>query len=119
MGASNSDSTNSNEVVQAVEEVPELTPEEQAKVDFDLWIKTQFSSWDGSNIPLVKLVKKNMNDPKSFEHIETVYKAGEVGTGITVEMTYRGKNGFGGLVKGKVTGYADYESDTIMIMSAE
>ena len=55
--------------------------------------KQYFSEWDGSCKPLVKAVKEQMNDPKSFEHIETRYLQSE-GT-ATVKMKFRGKNGLG------------------------
>jgi len=60
-------------------------------------IKKQFSAWDGSHRELVKMVKKNMNDPSSFDHESTVYWDNGDGT-INVLMRYRGKNAFGGLV---------------------
>lgn len=40
----------------------------------NIWIKSQFSVWDGSHRELEKLVKKNLNDEKSFDHIETTYR---------------------------------------------
>lgn len=32
-----------------------------------------FSAWDGSHIALTRMIKESMNDPKSFEHVETKY----------------------------------------------
>jgi len=55
------------------------------------------SAWDGSNISLVRETKNTMKDPKSFEHIET--RIAPVSNGQhTAVMTYRGRNGFGGMV---------------------
>lgn len=34
-------------------------------------IKKAVNPWDGSLRPLVKAVKQNMHDPKSFEHVKT------------------------------------------------
>lgn len=51
-----------------------------------------FSAWDGSNRELVELVKANMNDPDSFEHVETRFK--DHGDGYRIVMTFRGKNAF-------------------------
>lgn len=35
------------------------------------WIESQFSSWDKKHIALSELIKDNLNDSKSFKHIET------------------------------------------------
>jgi len=75
------------------------------------------SAWDGSNTYLVKLVKENLNDPKSFEHVKTTFS--DNGTdSITIKMVYRAKNGFGGLVLGTVIAKADYITDQIKIISS-
>ena len=37
------------------------------------WVSGQFSFWDGSHSDFNKLIKKNLNDEKSFKHIETNY----------------------------------------------
>lgn len=92
---------------------PTLTPEEQEKIVYQQWIEEQFSLWDGSHVALVDLVKENMNDPKSFEHVETRYD--DNGDGITVYMKFRGKNAFGGLVLNEVSAKADYKTNTITI----
>jgi len=36
-------------------------------------IEHQFSAWDGSHRNLERLIKKTMNDPDSYDHVETVY----------------------------------------------
>ena len=55
------------------------------------------SAWDGSIRSVVRNVKYRMKDPKSFEHIET--RITPVSNGQhTAVMTYRGRNGFGGMV---------------------
>jgi hypothetical protein len=58
------------------------------------------SSWDGSHRSVNKYVEKNLRDPDSFDHIETritpVDKNGE----HKLIMSYRAKNGFGGLTTG-------------------
>lgn len=65
-------------------------------------IKKQFSGFDGSNRGLIKAVKQSMNDPKSFEHVETRHWVLKNDT-VIVKMTYRGKNAFGGVVTERVT----------------
>ena len=60
------------------------------------------SPWDGSHGDLIEWTKDNLNDPNSFEHDETriapVTESGE----HTLIMTYRAKNGFGGVVRGSI-----------------
>ena len=34
-------------------------------------IEKGFSAWDGSHTKLVELTKAQMNDPKSFDHLQT------------------------------------------------
>jgi len=68
-------------------------------------ILKQFSSWDGSHNNLKKWVKNNMNDPKSFEHVETTYT--DKGDYLLVYMKYRGKNSFGAKVLQTVIGTVD------------
>lgn len=89
--------------------------ETKAVEDYENWILNQFSAWDGSNRYLVKLVKENLNDPKSFEHVETVYW--DKGNYILVKMTYRANNAFGALILQNITAKADYVSQTISVIS--
>lgn len=86
----------------------------KAEKDFNDWVNSQFSPWDGSNYNLVDLIKQNMNDPKSFEHIETRQSI-EKGKGITLYMKYRGKNAFGGLIINTVEAYADYNTQVLHV----
>jgi len=73
----------------------------QARAEFEKQqrekeIEDQFSAWDGSHIELTKIIKASMNDPKSYEHVETVYQ--DAGDRLIVITTFRGKNAFGGTV---------------------
>lgn len=72
--------------------------EEKAKeiADRNKKIESQFSPWDGSHKTLEKLIKQNMNDPDSYEHVKTVYW--DKGNYLIVSTTFRGKNAFGGKV---------------------
>ena len=56
-----------------------------------------FSAWDGYHRDLVKYVKGLMNDPKSFEHVNTTYVMTNDGYAI-INMVYRGRNALGGIV---------------------
>lgn len=92
----------------------ELTPEEKQTQDFLAWKDAQFSVWDGSCPPLIKLVKDNMNNPKSFKHYKTQFRV-DMLKGVEVEMEYGGTNAFGGMVRNTVRGYIDYNTKTIKI----
>lgn len=50
----------------------------------------------GSCPALVQYVKQRMNDPESFQHVETRYV--DKGDYMIVFMTYRGRNAFSGVV---------------------
>ncbi|MGJ1420452.1 hypothetical protein ACR79T_12565 [Sphingobacterium spiritivorum] len=56
-------------------------------------IENQLSNFDGSLIKFREYIKNNLNDPSSFEHVETRYKDNGDGT-ASVYMKYRGKNAF-------------------------
>ena len=66
------------------------------------------SPWDGSHRDLTRRVKGQLVDPDSFEHIST--RVSPVSAGIhTWRMTFRAKNGFGGMVVNAATGYYQNE----------
>ncbi len=63
--------------------------------------------WDGSHPGIVRAVKAQLNDPDSFQHDETkVYPVNEEGRNAAF-MTFRARNGFGGMVRGKALGSFD------------
>ena len=74
------------------------------------YISNAFSS-DGSHRKLVSYVKERMNDQNSFEHVKTVYW--DFKKKIVVQMTYRGKNGFGALVIQTVIADTDLEGNIL------
>ena len=82
---------------------------------YKAWVEGQFSLWDGSNTYLVDLIKKNLNDDKSFKHVETTYS--DKGTYLIVKMTYRASNAFGATILQNVTAKADYKTNTITVTS--
>lgn len=65
-----------------------------------------FSPYDGSHRGLEKSIKSSMNDPDSYDHVETRYR--DDSTTILVTTKFRGKNAFGGVIvnyaKGKLDG---------------
>ena len=59
-------------------------------------VDSQFSSWDGSHKKLTEYIKSNMNNPDSYEHVETKYK--ETNDFLFVITTIRGQNNFGAII---------------------
>lgn len=67
------------------------------------------SGWDGSHTGVVADVKRQLNDPDSFEHDETrVTLVSAEGT-HRLFMNFRAKNAFGGMVRGQAE--AVYQSE--------
>lgn len=93
----------------------EETREQERQDDYrkDI-VEKQFSDWDGSHIKLTKLIKENMHDPNSYEHIETKYKDNI--DFIFVTTKYRGKNAFGAKVINSTSVNADIEGNIIKIL---
>jgi hypothetical protein len=77
------------------------------------WVQNQFDPWNGSAIAVVESVKNQMNDPHSFEHVETTYTDKGNMKGIDVYMTYRGTNAFGGVVTNRIHGSYDYRKNRV------
>ena len=65
----------------------EYNPKPNSKIENNL------SKLDGSYTKFRNYIEENLNDPSSFEHVETRYKDNNDGT-ATVWMKYRGKNAF-------------------------
>jgi hypothetical protein len=78
-------------------------------------LEYHFSAWDGSHVGLTNFIKKSMNDPDSYEHIETVYW--DKGDHLIVKTTFRGKNAFGGVVKNWVMAKVDLDGNVIEVIS--
>ncbi len=85
--------------------------EKQQRVDM---IQKQFSVWDGSHNNLTKTIKDAMNDPKSYEHVETKYV--DKGDYLLIQTTYRGSNAFGAIVKDTIIAKVSLEGDVLEIV---
>jgi hypothetical protein len=79
-------------------------------------IKQQFSGWDGSHKNLTKLIKDNMHDPSSYEHVETSYSEIDANT-LYVTTAYRGNNAFGAKVLNKVEAEVSVDGKILKILS--
>lgn len=80
-------------IQQAADAEKRKMAEEQARKEL---IENQFSSWDGSHRNLTTFIKRAMNDPKSYSHVETVYW--DMGDHLVVRTSFRGNNAFGGVI---------------------
>lgn len=77
-------------------------------------IETSFSAWDGSHRGLTKVIKASMNDPDSYDHVETVYW--DKDDYLIVRTTFRGKNAFGGVVKNWVEAKVDLDGNVLAVI---
>jgi len=77
-------------------------------------VEKQFSAWDGSHRGLTKAIKESMNDPSSYDHVETRYL--DRGDHLIVTTIFRGKNAFGGVVKNSVTAKVDLNGNVIEVI---
>lgn len=84
------------------------------KTDREILIEKQFSAWDGSHPQLESMIKEAMNDPDSYEHVETVYW--DLQDHLVIRTTYSGKNAFGGRVKNWVKAKVDFEGNVLEII---
>jgi TM2 domain-containing membrane protein YozV len=102
------------------EPVKELTEEEKAVLATEQrreMIEDAFSAWDGSHIMLTQFIKDNMNDPKSYDHVETRYR--DDGDYITVQVKFRGKNAFGGVVLNTIIAKCSLDGQVLEIISQD
>jgi len=76
-------------------------------------IERQFSAWDGAHIKLQRLIKSNMADPDSYEHIETNY--GQKTDHLIVITKFRGKNAFGGYVVNTIKAKVDLDGNVLKV----
>lgn len=90
-------------------------PDGTPKTERQLKIEEQFSAWDGSHRNLTSMIKESMNDPKSYEHVETRYL--EDGDFLLVTTKFRGTNAFGGKVINTVSAKVDLDGNVVEIIN--
>jgi hypothetical protein len=66
-------------------------------------------------LTLERFIKRHMNDPRSYEHVETVYW--ERDDYLIVKTTYRGKNVFGGVVTNWIQAKVDLNGNVIDVIA--
>ena len=84
------------------------------KTERQIQLEKQFSAWDGSHNTLTQLIKKSMNDPDSYEHVESKYW--DMTDYVVVRTVYSGKNAFGGRVKNFVKAKFDNNGNLLEII---
>ena len=95
------------------EEIQKLLNEPIVRTKED--VEKLLSNWNGSLPTLVNLTKKNLNNPDSFEHVETGYI--NKGDYIQIKMVYRAQNGFGAIIKSSTTAKVNFNGDVIEIIN--
>lgn len=78
-------------------------------------VEARLSKYDGSHPELEKYIKSTMNDPASYEHVETKYivPSSLSEKTVLVTTTFRGKNSFGAVVTQSVTARCDIETGRV------
>ena len=109
--------SNSNKIREEQKAKLKAEAEAKAKEERAKLIEKQFSSWDGSHKTLTEYIKSNMNDAKSYEHVETRYK--DNGDTIYIVTKFRGKNGFGAKVLGACEATANTETGELSNVNCE
>lgn len=113
----------------------------QSRLDsYNSWVNDQFSAWDGSHKELTALIKKNLNDEKSYKHIETTYRViysedniaevnevlksankstrVEIGD-IFVSTQFSAKNAFNATIKNTAFGTVSFADNSITLIAIE
>ena len=76
-------------------------------------VDSQFSNFDGSHRKVEAAVKSRLNNPSSYEHVNTQYTVNP--DAITVQSTYRAKNGFGAVVTSSATAEVDAAGNVLSL----
>lgn len=76
------------------------------------------SAWDGSHRAFKEVVKEQLRDPASFEHIRTV-TAKKVNDSHIIQMKYRARNGFGGMNVATAVGLFDADDCKAVLVGIE
>ncbi|MBD3675152.1 MAG: hypothetical protein HUJ26_16670 [Planctomycetaceae bacterium] len=95
-------------VVTQIEHSPPGPPSREEKIE------DSFSTYDGSHRELVKMIKDRMNDPDSFEHVETKYW--DKGDHLLIYMKFRGRNSFNAVITDEILAKADTEGNVFEII---
>ena len=84
------------------------TPDEKRQNE----LKKNFSSWNGSHNQFVEEIKSRLNNPSSFEHVETSYK--DFGKNLQINMKFRAKNKFNATITTTAIGIVDAKTGKVL-----
>ncbi|EKT3964512.1 hypothetical protein AAIP55_001994 [Flavobacterium psychrophilum] len=76
-------------------------------------IQRQFAGFSGANRYVEDYIKENMNDPDSYEHIQTTYT--DKGSYIIVYTKFRGTNSFGAKIIQVATAKVDINGNVLSL----
>lgn len=93
--------------------VKQLNEKEIKAAERQRKIAAIFDAWSGEVPALRESIKKSMNDPSSYDHVETRYDDSGDGNTFPVECAFRGKNAFGGVVLNKVRATVDLDGNVL------
>ncbi len=79
------------------------------------YIAEAFSQWDGSHKRLTQRIKSTMNNPGSYEHIDTEYS--DQGEFLIVRTKFRGTNAFGGKIMNCATAKVGVGGNVLRVIS--
>lgn len=116
----------------------EEADKKNAEREYDSWVDSHFSFWNGQCDELVDLVVERLNDEKSFDHKETSYIAvrdeatlqevnqilesnasdANIAVGdVVVVMEFTAKNGFNATIKNSAMGVIRYPSGAVELLA--
>ena len=75
------------------------------------------SPWDGNHDGLEALIRDEIRDPNSMETIETRITPVNANGNHTVSLTFRSRNGFGGMVENTAVATVDNDSCKATLLS--
>lgn len=67
--------------------------------------RLQFKPWNGSHRNLEIMIKKSLNDPNSYNHLETTYR--DLDSLLIITSEFTAKNSYGGTIRKGVVVSAD------------
>lgn len=91
-------------------------PASMAKyIDYDVFDE-QFGVWNGTHYKLERYIKSKMNDPDSYEHDKTMHRIVVTDNEryAVISTTFRGKNGYGGMVRNTVVAKTNVDTGDII-----
>lgn len=116
----------------------EEAEKKDAEREYDSWVDSHFSFWNGQCDELVDLVIERLNDERSFDHKETSYIAvrdeatlqevnqilgsnasdANIAVGdVLVVMEFTAKNGFNATIKSSAMGVIRYPSGAVELLA--